>query len=86
VQNVIWHWLRNRRETRAAVLAAVDELLSAHGERARSIAVEFARASRDGRQFEEGHDAHFWWQVALEIDRRADRPRLDTATRYISEP
>ena len=68
------------------MLAAVDELASAHGERARSVAVDFARASRDGRQFEAGRDAHFWWQVVIEIDHRADRPRLDTATRYISEP
>ena len=79
-------WLRRRREVREAVTAAADEMVGAHGERARSVAVEFARASRDGRQFEEGRDAHFWWKVVIEIDRRAGRPRLDTGTRYVSEP
>jgi hypothetical protein len=82
----MWRWLQKRREARAAVLTAANELLNAHGERARSVAVEFAWASRDGRQFEEGRDAHFWWQVVSEIDRRADRPRLDTGTRYLTEP
>jgi hypothetical protein len=78
----VWKWLTARRERQARIVAAAQEQIAAHGDRARQRAIEFAWLSRDGKQVEDGKDAQFWWRVVNEIDRLQGTRRLDTATRY----
>jgi hypothetical protein len=56
--------------------------MAGHGDRARLVAIDFARQTRDGKLVEEGKDAQFWWRVALEVERLQGSVRLDTSTRY----
>lgn len=78
--------LQRRRERRGRVVEAADELRAADGDQARYEAILFAQLSREGKLFEPGRDAQFWWEVVLELDRRAGRRGHDTATRYLQEP
>jgi hypothetical protein len=71
------------RDRHARVVAQAQELIEVHGERARYVAINFARLTRDGKQVEDGKDAQFWWRVANEVDSIQGNVRLDTATRYL---
>ena len=79
----VWRWITGGRDRHAKVVGQARELIELHAERARYVAIEFARLTRDGKQVEDGKDAQFWWRVANEIDRIQGRVRLDTATRYL---
>ncbi len=79
----IWAWITGGRERHARVVANARELIEVHDERARYVAINFARLSRDGKQVEDGKDAQFWWRVANEVDRLQGTARLDTGTRYL---
>ena len=65
----MWKWLIGGRERQRRVEAAARELAAAHGRRARDVAIDFARLTRDGRQVEAGRDAQFWWRVVIELDK-----------------
>jgi hypothetical protein len=76
-----WRWLVGGGERQARVVAAARDLISSHRDRARYVAIDFARQTRDGKLVEHGKDAQFWWRVALEIDKIEGRAGSDTATR-----
>lgn len=57
-------------------------MIASHGDRARYVAMDFARLTRDGEQVEGAKDAQFWWRVAIEVDNLQGNVRLDTGTRY----
>lgn len=82
---MIWRWLTGGRKRHAAIVSEAETIVAQHGDRARYVAIEFARLTRDGRLVEDGRSADFWWRVVVEIDRQQGRTRLDTGTRYVEE-
>lgn len=79
----VWRWITGGRERHANVVALANELIEVHCERARCVAINLARLTRDGKQVEDGKDAQFWWRVANEVDHIQGIVRIDTATPYI---
>lgn len=80
-----WRWLVGGGERQARIVTVAQELIAGHSDRARYVAIDFARQTRDRKLVEEGKDAQFWWRVALEIDKLEGTSRVDTATRYHEE-
>ena len=80
----LWAWLTGGRERHARVVAEARELIDLHGERARSVAIDFARLTRDGKQVEDGKDAQFWWRVANEVDRLQGNVGSTLRTRHLN--
>jgi hypothetical protein len=75
---VIFRWLRRRREIRVRISTEADTMIGLFGEGAYYEARSLAFAAR-----ESGRDDSYWAKLRDEIARRTRRDWVDTATRYL---